>query len=161
MELSELVLSVCMERCIDLARRTPLAVGRPMVGAMVVSGNGNIVGEGYKRLLSGTSFVQHAERTALDLAGEQAMGGYLFTTLEPCLEKKSEVHVFCSCSKLIINRKIGTVVVGLLDQSPSMKAGSGISYLQSRGVNVILYDTYKNKIAAELMPSRYKRPKPL
>ncbi len=161
MELNELVLRVCMERCIDLASRTPSAIGRPLVGAMVVSGEGNIIGEGYKKLLEGTKFIQHAERTALDLADERAKGSYLFTTLEPCLEKKSKAHVFCSCSKLIIDRGIRTVIVGLLDDSPSMKPGSGISYLKERGVNVILYNAYRSKIAAKLMPSQYKRPKPL
>lgn len=38
MELTEVVLNVCMEQCIALAHRAPAAIGRPLVGAMVVNG---------------------------------------------------------------------------------------------------------------------------
>lgn len=154
MELSELVLNVCMERCIDLAGRAPLRVGRPLVGAMVVSRDGKIVGEGYKQLLEGTKFIQHAERVALDRADERAAGGYLFTTLEPCIKKSSGNQVFCSCSKLVIDRGIRTVIVGLLDRSPSMSPGSGVSYMKARGIDVILYNAYNGKITTELMPRK-------
>lgn len=159
MELDETVLSACMERCIALARRAPVAIGRPLVGAMIAAEDGKIVGEGYKQLVEGTRFVQHAERIALDQADEKTRGSYLFTTLEPCVEKESKPHAFCSCSRLIVDRGIRAVIVGLLDNSPSMKPGSGISYLEARGVNVILYNAYEAIITTELMPSLYKRPK--
>src|SRR3989344_3685369 len=140
MELDNLVLNVCMERCIELAQRAPSKVGRPLVGAMVVTEEGKIVGEGYKQLVEGTAFIQHAERTALDIADEKARGSYLFTTLEPCVEKKSKSQVFSSCARLIVERGVKKVIVGLLDNSPSMKPGSGIEYLRTRGVNVTIYD---------------------
>lgn len=165
MELTEVVLNVCMEQCIALALRAPAAISRPLVGAMVATENGQIVGRGYRQFLEGTKFVQHAERVALDLADEQARGSYLFTTLEPCVERESKSHpgphVFCSCSRLIIKRRVNTVIVGLLDNSPSMKPGSGIDFLEAAGVNVILYDAYKARIIQELMPSQYQRPKSL
>lgn len=154
MELSELVLNVCMKRCIDIAGRAPPEVGRPLVGAMVVSRDGKIVGEGYKQLLKGTKFIQHAERIALDRADELAAGSYLFTTLEPCIKKPLGNQVFCSCSKLVTDRGIRTVIVGLLDRSPSMTPGSGVSYLRARGVDVILYDAYQKIIQKELMPRK-------
>ena len=163
MELTEVVLNVCMEQCIALARRAPAVIGRPLVGAMVVTEHEQIVGRGYKQFLEGTKFVQHAERVALDEANDQARGSYLFTTLEPCVERKSNSHsrphVFCSCSRLIIDRGVNTVIVGLLDNSPSMESGSGIAFLKATGVNVILYDAYKTKIMQELMSSQYLCPK--
>ena len=159
MELSEQVLTVCMERCIDLAHRASSVIGRPLVGAMVVDRKGNIVGEGYKQIIRGTSFTQHAERVALDAADGRTAGSYLFTTLEPCLEKKSEIQIFCSCSRCIVKRGIKTVIVGLLENSPSMKPGSGRAYLEAAGIDVILYDAYKNRIKQELMPVLYEIPK--
>lgn len=159
MELNDLVLQACMERCIELAQRAPSIVGRPFVGAMVVSEDGNIIGEGYKQLLTGTKFLQHAERVALDAADQRARRGYLFTTLEPCVEEKdSKPHVFCSCSKLIVDRGISTVIVGLLDNSPSMKPGSGIAYLRARGIDVRVYQNQAARIIQDLMPLRYQRP---
>ena len=159
MELDNLVLNVCMERCIELAQRAPSKVGRPLVGAMVVTEEGKIVGEGYKQLVAGTKFIQHAERTALDIADEKARGSYLFTTLEPCLEKKSKSQVFSSGARLIVERGISTVIVGLLDNSPSMESGSGISYLRARGINIHFYPAYETEIIQDLMPSLYRRPK--
>ncbi len=155
MELDDNVLGVCMEHCIDIALRAGSEVGRPLVGAMVATEDGRIVGEGHKQLLSGTKYVQHAERVALDLADELAKGNYLFTTLEPCTEKLSRAQTFCSCSRLIVDRGIKKVIVGLLDNSPSMKPGSGIAYLRDAGVEVILYDAYRERIIHELMPQAY------
>ena len=130
MELSEQVLTVCMERCIDLAHRASSVIGKSLVGAMVVDRKGNIVGEGYKQIIRGTSFTQHAERVALDATDGRTAGSYLFTTLEPCLEKVGNSD-FCSCSRCIVKRGIKTVIVGSLDNSPSMKPGSGRAYLEA------------------------------
>ncbi|HVO85455.1 MAG TPA: deaminase, partial [Syntrophobacteria bacterium] len=51
----------------------------PVVGAVVVQG-GAVVGKGYHERAGGP----HAEVHALKAAGEQARGGTLYVTLEPC-----------------------------------------------------------------------------
>ena len=51
----------------------------PRVGAVVVSPDGIIVGEGWHRRLGGP----HAEVAAVDAAGDAARGATLYLTLEP------------------------------------------------------------------------------
>ena len=70
-----------MERALFLAERgrgrtTP----NPIVGAVVVSPEGIVVGQG-AHLRAGTP---HAEIHALETAGERARGATLYCTLEPC-----------------------------------------------------------------------------
>ena len=68
-----------MERAVLLSRE---ALGHtspnPPVGALIVK-DGMIVGEGWTQSPGGW----HAERSALNQAGEKSSGGILYTTLEP------------------------------------------------------------------------------
>ncbi|MFH1827958.1 MAG: hypothetical protein ABH824_01715 [Nanoarchaeota archaeon] len=154
MELSDLIIDVCMERCVEVARKTLSNIKRPHVGVLVVSDSGKIVGEGYKKFVKGTSYVLHAERMALDNAGESAKGGYLFTTLEPCVKSRKH-QVFSSCSELILESGITKVIIGLLDNSPSMKPGEGMTFLKKHGIEVMLHYNKRFAIKRELMPLGY------
>src|SRR5437763_943437 len=70
-----------MERALQLAER---GRGRtspnPLVGAVLVSPDGVVVGQGYHRRVGEA----HAEAMALDEAGDRARGATLYCTLEPC-----------------------------------------------------------------------------
>ena len=70
-----------MRRALELAQ---MAEGdtspNPMVGAVIVDGDGNIVGEGYHHKAG----QPHAEINALAAAGEKAKGATVYVTLEPC-----------------------------------------------------------------------------
>ena len=70
-----------MRRALQLAA---LADGRtspnPLVGAVVLDKAGKLVGEGFHACAG----EPHAEVGALTQAGEQASGGTLVVTLEPC-----------------------------------------------------------------------------
>ena len=70
-----------MARALDLAWR---GWGRvqpnPLVGAVVLSRDGRVVGEGWHAEYGR----EHAERVALAAAGEQARGSTVVVTLEPC-----------------------------------------------------------------------------
>ena len=52
----------------------------PIVGAVVVSPDGVVVGQGAHLAAGGA----HAEIAALDMAGDRARGATLYSTLEPC-----------------------------------------------------------------------------
>ena len=70
-----------IERAISLAERgRGLVSPNPMVGAVVVTSDGRVAGEGWHEG-PGTP---HAEIRALEQAGERARGAVLFTSLEPC-----------------------------------------------------------------------------
>src|SRR6185437_10163653 len=69
-----------MARALELSLR---AVGQvspgPLVGCVVVSASGEIVGEGFYIFEQ----IKHAETIALDRAGERARGGTAYVSLEP------------------------------------------------------------------------------
>ncbi len=156
MELKEADIKKYMERCITLAKMIPLNIRKPYVGALVLSKDGELVGEGSKNFLDNTSLIIHAERMALDNAGNFADGGYLLTTLEPCTGD-DRVHIFKPCCELIVERGIHTVVVALIDSLPSAN-GRGIKYLRDRGVDVMEYSGLDYVIKQELMDHHRRIP---
>ena len=117
-----------MRRALALARR---AWGRtspnPMVGAVVVSPAGKIIGEGWHRQ-AGTP---HAEVHALEAAGKKARGATLYVTLEPC----SSHGRTPPCTDAILAAGVARVVAGCLDPNPK-HAGRGIERLHEHGVDV-------------------------
>ena len=126
---------------------------------MVVDRKGNIVGEGYKQIIRGTSFTQHAERVALDAARWTDSRKLSVHYAGAMPGKKSEIQIFVPVPDAS-SKGIKTVIVGVLDNSPSMKPGSGRAYLEVLvNIDVILYDAYKNRIKQELMPVLYEIPK--
>ena len=117
-----------MERALFLAERgrgrtTP----NPIVGAVVVSPDGVVVGQG-AHLQAGT---RHAEIHALEAAGHRASGATLYCTLEPC----SHVGRTGPCAHAIVAARVARVVVAVPDPNPQV-AGAGIAYLRRHGVVV-------------------------
>lgn len=99
----------------------------PMVGSVVVK-NGAIVGMG-AHLKAGEG---HAEVQALNMAGDQAEGGTIYVTLEPC----SHYGKTPPCADLIIERGLKRVVVATGDPNPAV-AGRGLVKLRQAGLEVV------------------------
>lgn len=153
--LSDDSLGYYMRRAIKLAKQSPFGIRKPFVGALVISDSSILVGEGCKTLLDGTNLTVHAERIALDNAGNFAKGGYLISTLEPCIRARDN-QIFRPCAELTVERGIHTVVIGLTDNSPAFDGKSGTEYLMERGIEVIVYGALNSRIADELMPRQYR-----
>jgi diaminohydroxyphosphoribosylaminopyrimidine deaminase/5-amino-6-(5-phosphoribosylamino)uracil reductase len=117
-----------MARALELAER---GRGRtspnPMVGAVVVSREGAIVGQGYHEQAG----QPHAEVHALDAAAERARGATLYCTLEPC----SHVGRTGPCVERIVSAGIARVVASVQDPNPIVR-GRGFEYLRTHGVQV-------------------------
>ena len=101
----------------------------PMVGAVVVSAEGVVVGTGYHRRAGKA----HAEVVALEVASERARGGTLYCTLEPCRHHGRTGP----CTERIIDAGIRRVVVATVDPNRRVPGG-GIDYLRERGVDVVV-----------------------
>ena len=88
----------------------------PMVGALVTQ-HGQVVGRGYHARAGG----RHAEVVALDEAGDAAMGGRLYCTLEPCCHTGRTGP----CVDRIVQAGLAAVIVGGEDPDPRT-SGAGI-----------------------------------
>jgi diaminohydroxyphosphoribosylaminopyrimidine deaminase/5-amino-6-(5-phosphoribosylamino)uracil reductase len=118
-----------MDRALFLAAR---GRGRtspnPMVGAVVVSSDGVVVGQGFHRRAG----EPHAEVHALEMAGSDARGATLYCTLEPCCHVGKRTG---PCVGRIVDAGIRRVVAAVADPNPAVN-GRGLAYLQAHGVTV-------------------------
>lgn len=122
----------------------------PYVGAVVVSPEKEIIGEGYRSLIEYTKFTRHAERMAIDDAIQSVEGSTLFTTLEPCVQLRRNT-LFGPCSELIVESGIELVVVGHLDIGRSMAPFSGLEYLKRKGVKFMEFYEFEHEIEGYLL----------
>jgi diaminohydroxyphosphoribosylaminopyrimidine deaminase/5-amino-6-(5-phosphoribosylamino)uracil reductase len=117
-----------MRQAIALAERGRGTTSpNPLVGALVVDGDGVIVGRGAHRLAGGP----HAEVFALEDAGVRALGATLYCTLEPC----SHTGRTGPCAPIVVGTGIARAVVALEDPNPLVN-GAGLRYLREHGVEV-------------------------
>ena len=117
-----------MDRALFMAARgrgrtTP----NPMVGAVIVSDEGVVVGAGY-HMRAGEP---HAEVHALRQAGAAARGATLYCTLEPCCHHGRTPP----CADAVIAAGIARVVMAIEDPNPRV-AGGGTARLREHGVRV-------------------------
>ena len=99
----------------------------PMVGAIVVSERGEVVGTGFHEQAGGP----HAEIRALDAASGRTLRATLYCTLEPC----SHIGRTGPCAQRIVETGVSRVVVGAIDPNPHV-SGHGVAYLRERGLDV-------------------------
>lgn len=99
----------------------------PMVGAVVVSADGVVVGQGF-HARAGEA---HAEVRALEAAGARARGGTLYCTLEPCCHQGRTGP----CVTRILDAGVVRVVAAVEDPNPAVR-GQGFSSLRAHGVTV-------------------------
>ena len=99
----------------------------PLVGAVVVSTEGVVVGQGFHERAG----APHAEVRALDMAGSGARGAVLYCNLEPCCH----VGRTGPCVERIVHSGIRRVVAATEDPNPVV-SGQGFAYLRAHGVEV-------------------------
>lgn len=117
-----------MRQALALAIRGHGAVEpNPMVGAVVISADGRLVGEGYHERFGGP----HAEVIALAAAGEAARGGTLLVTLEPCCHHGKTPP----CTDAVLRSGVRRVVAAMADPFPRV-AGGGLKLLRDAGLDV-------------------------
>ena len=99
----------------------------PLVGSVIVNHN-RIVGLG-AHMKAGEP---HAEIHALRMAGDQARGGTIYVTLEPC----SHFGRTGPCAQAIIDAGLKKVVIAALDPNP-LVSGNGVKMLKDAGIEVV------------------------
>jgi diaminohydroxyphosphoribosylaminopyrimidine deaminase/5-amino-6-(5-phosphoribosylamino)uracil reductase len=125
--------------CIEIARRGEYYVApNPMVGAVLVrNSDGAILAEGWhEKYGEGHAEVncfKNFENTEYRVQNTDLSGCTLFVSLEPC----SHYGKTPPCAKLIIEKGVGRVVVGMLDPNP-LVAGKGVQMLRDAGIEVVV-----------------------
>ena len=123
---------IYMQRCLQLARNgLQNAKPNPMVGAVIVSEDNRIIGEGYHaRCGEG-----HAEVNAFASVrpeDEHLLGGAtIYVSLEPC----SHYGKTPPCADLIISKGVRRVVCGCIDPFAKVQ-GRGIRKIREAGIEV-------------------------
>jgi diaminohydroxyphosphoribosylaminopyrimidine deaminase/5-amino-6-(5-phosphoribosylamino)uracil reductase len=97
-----------------------------LVGAVVLSSDGRVVGEGWHAEFGD----RHAEPVALAAAGERARGATLVVTLEPCNHNAKQPP----CTDAVLAAGVRRVVVAMPDPNP--EASGGAAKLAAGGLEV-------------------------
>lgn len=121
-----------MRRCLQLARNGQQnAKPNPMVGAVIVSADGRIIGEGY-HVRCGEG---HAEVNAFASVRPEdeplLKDATMYVSLEPC----SHFGKTPPCADLIIKKGVRRVVVGCIDEFAEVQ-GRGIRKMREAGIDV-------------------------
>jgi len=117
----------CMASALQLARRGLATTHpNPRVGC-VIARDGEVVGEGWHKKAGEA----HAEIHALLDAGDKAVGGSVYVTLEPC----SHSGRTPPCVEALIEAKVARVVFAIEDPNPEVN-GNGFQRLQKAGIEV-------------------------
>ena len=144
--------TAAMQRALVLAAE---AVGitnpNPPVGAVVLSADGEVVGEGRTQAVGSA----HAEVMALQAAGAAAAGGTLVATLEPC----RHVGRTRPCTDVIAEAGVRRVVFAVGD--PNVDAAGGAEVLRESGIDVesgLLAEQAQATLGPWLTAVRRRRP---
>ena len=131
----------------DFMRRALFHAGRaegvttpnPLVGAVIVSPDGVVVGQG-RHPRAGAP---HAEVFAIEDAGDRARGATMFVNLEPCCHTGRTGP----CTKRIIAAGLRRVVAAMPDPNPVV-SGKGFDELRAHGIEVEVGVLAEGKLAA-------------
>jgi tRNA(adenine34) deaminase len=117
-----------MQRALELAARAE-AEGEVPVGAVVVSAQGEVIGEGWNRPIAASDPTAHAEIQAMRAAAARVgnyrlTGSTLYVTLEPCP----------MCAGAMVHARVARLVYGAADPRAG-SAGTVFNLLQTEQLN--------------------------
>lgn len=121
-----------MQRCIQLAKNGQQnAKPNPMVGAVIVSADGRIIGEGY-HVRCGEGHAEVNAFASVRPEDEALLSeATIYVSLEPC----SHYGKTPPCADLIIRKGVRRVVVGCIDEFAEVQ-GRGVRKLREAGIEV-------------------------
>ena len=117
-----------MKRALDLSLLGKgLTSPNPLVGAVIISKNGDLISEGFHQKAGSP----HAEVMAFNNLNQDAKGGTLYVSLEPCCHHGKTPP----CVDRIISSGIKKVFIAIKDPDKRV-SGRGIKLLRNAGIQV-------------------------
>jgi diaminohydroxyphosphoribosylaminopyrimidine deaminase/5-amino-6-(5-phosphoribosylamino)uracil reductase len=117
-----------LAEAVELSRRSPPSFAAYAVGAIVLVGSARATGWSRQH-----DPLDHAEEVALAALGMDPGGGTLYSSLEPCSQRRSRPY---TCTELILTAGI-TRVVFALREPPLLADCHGAELLARAGVEVV------------------------
>jgi len=114
----------------------------PLVGAIVVK-NGEVLAIAHR----GEGEGDHAEYIALEkrLPDAAVAGSTIYTTLEPCTTRN---HPKIPCVDRLIERKVGRVVIGMLDPDPRITGRGQLNRECTRALELLAPESTVQTVSA-------------
>ncbi|MFE5542934.1 deaminase [Streptomyces sp. NPDC056534] len=122
-----------MERAIELSRKCPPAEGAFSVGAIIVGADGEELANGYSRETDAHVHAEEAALAKLPADDPRLAGATLYSTLEPCSERKSRP---LTCTQLILRSPIRRVVIAWREPSLLVADCVGVESLRAEAIVV-------------------------
>lgn len=119
-----------MQRALSLAGKGEgYTSPNPMVGCVIVSESGDVIGEGFHERFG----KPHAEVNAVESVQDPSLlaGATLYVTLEPCAHHGKTPP----CCRMLGDLPLKRVVVASVDPNPDVN-GQGIEWLRNKGIRV-------------------------
>lgn len=119
-----------MQRALSLAEKGRGYVSpNPMVGCVVVSKNGDVIGEGFHERYG----KEHAEVNAIRAINDKNLlnAATVYVTLEPCAHQGNTPP----CADMLAKQPLKRVVIAMKDPFPEVN-GKGIEMLKKNGIRV-------------------------
>ena len=149
--------AVYMNRALQLARAGLGSVSpNPMVGAVIVTPEGRIIGEGYHRRCGEAHAEVNAVKSVAKADEHLLKESSVYVTLEPC----SHYGKTPPCADLLVDKRFKRVIVGATDPFEKV-SGRGIALLRSAGIEVttgVLEDRCKSLNARFFTAHTFQRP---
>ncbi|MFD9722779.1 deaminase [Streptomyces sp. NPDC059072] len=123
-----------MERAIELSLKCPPAEGAFSVGAIIVGADGEELAHGYSRETDAHVHAEESALTKLSADDPRLAGATLYSTLEPCSERKSRS---LTCTQLILRSPIRRVVIAWREPSLLVADCVGVEMLLADAIEVV------------------------
>ncbi|HEY6748960.1 MAG TPA: dCMP deaminase [Mycobacteriales bacterium] len=120
-----------LAEAVELSRRCPPSPGAYAVGVVLVAGGTRV--EGWSRRTGPQDHAEEVALAALAATGTDPAGGTLYSSLEPCSDRRSDRP---TCTELIVAAGIARVVFALREP-PLFADCEGAELLAAAGIEVV------------------------
>lgn len=122
------------EAMLSMNDRLEIGIPRIFIGAVLVNSDNKILGKAHK-IEDGSKRIHSEYQLLVNLPKKDNSNLTLYTTLEPCNFRHRSNNDQLTCTKLIVDKRIGSVVIAMLDPHPMIN-GKAVECLMNAGIDV-------------------------